>query len=93
MQELTHSTTVLAAEHRTHDNFVGSFSEAVAVCCIAGCVCWVAVDGELAGLVVIADTVREEASEGIRQLEGQGLLCVMLTGDNQGMRFLLCHVL
>ncbi|GHC65713.1 copper-translocating P-type ATPase [Limoniibacter endophyticus] len=43
---------------------------------------YVAVDGKLAGLVAVADTVRREAREVIRTLQGHGLKIVMATGDN-----------
>jgi Cu+-exporting ATPase len=42
-----------------------------------------AVDGELAGLLGVADPVKESASEAIRQLHAEGLQIVMLTGDNR----------
>ncbi len=37
----------------------------------------------LLGIIAVADTIREDAAEGIRQLKGQGLRVVMLTGDNE----------
>ena len=40
-------------------------------------------DGRLLGVIAVADTVRAESAEGIRQLKGQGLRVVMLTGDNE----------
>lgn len=43
-----------------------------------------AVDGQLAGLLVVADVIREEAMEGIQKLIDLGLHSVMLTGDNPG---------
>ncbi len=43
----------------------------------------VAVDGRPAGLVAVADTVREEAREAVDSLKGMGLGVVMLTGDNE----------
>jgi P-type Cu+ transporter len=42
----------------------------------------VAVDGRLAGLLAVADPIREGASEAIGALKKQGLRIVMLTGDN-----------
>ena len=39
-------------------------------------------DGRLLGLIAVADTIREDSAEGVRQLKKQGLRVVMLTGDN-----------
>src|SRR5829696_2627007 len=44
---------------------------------------FVAVDGEPAGLVGVADVVREESREAIEQLHSLGLEVAMLTGDNR----------
>lgn len=41
-----------------------------------------AVDGEIFGLVAVADTVKEHAAEAIRELHAMGIETVMLTGDN-----------
>ena len=43
----------------------------------------VAVDGEPAGLVAVADVAREESKEAVKELRRMGLGVVMLTGDNQ----------
>ena len=40
-------------------------------------------DGQLLGLIAVADTIRADSAEGIRQLKNQGLRVVMLTGDNE----------
>ena len=40
-------------------------------------------DGELLGVIAVADRIREDSQEGIRQLKNQGLRVVMLTGDNE----------
>ncbi|XP_070808277.1 copper-transporting ATPase 1 [Pituophis catenifer annectens] len=42
----------------------------------------IAVDGELCGLVAIADTVKPEADLAVRTLKGMGLEVVLMTGDN-----------
>jgi Cu+-exporting ATPase len=42
----------------------------------------VAVDGDVAGLVAVADAVREESKEAVELLQRMGLEVVMLTGDN-----------
>lgn len=50
----------------------------------AGCtVIYVAVDEILSGYIVLADTVRGESQETIKQLQGIGVCPVLLTGDNQ----------
>jgi P-type Cu+ transporter len=44
---------------------------------------WVAVDGALAGMMAVADTVRPTSIEAIRRLHEEGMRVVMLTGDNE----------
>ena len=46
-------------------------------------VMFVAVDGRPAGLVGVADPIKETTPEAIRQLHDEGLRIVMLTGDNR----------
>jgi Cu+-exporting ATPase len=43
----------------------------------------VAIDGKLAGLVVVADPVKDTAAEAIAELHRDGMRIVMLTGDNR----------
>ena len=45
-------------------------------------VLYAAVDGELAGLLTVADPLKEEAAAVVAGLRRQGLTVVMLTGDN-----------
>lgn len=46
-------------------------------------VMFVALDGRLAGLVVVADPVKDSAAEAITELHREGIRIVMLTGDNR----------
>ncbi|MDI3281624.1 MAG: copper-translocating P-type ATPase, partial [Bacillota bacterium] len=42
-----------------------------------------AVQGQLAGVIAVADTVKEHSAEAVRQLQEMGIEVVMLTGDNR----------
>jgi Cu+-exporting ATPase len=44
---------------------------------------WVAIEGSLAGVIAVADTVKPTSAAAIRQFHREGLRVVMLTGDNQ----------
>jgi len=43
----------------------------------------VALDGEAAGVIAVADTIRPESREAIAELKRMGIEVVMMTGDNQ----------
>ena len=43
----------------------------------------VAVEGELLGLLAVADTLKEDAVAAVRELRAMGLQTAMITGDNQ----------
>ena len=40
-------------------------------------------DGKLLGLIAVADTVKPDSAEAVRQLKNMGIRTVMLTGDNE----------
>ena len=44
---------------------------------------WVAIDGEAAGLIGVADTIKEGSAEAVKALHDMGLQVIMMTGDNQ----------
>ncbi|MBF6611707.1 MAG: copper-translocating P-type ATPase, partial [Chloroflexi bacterium] len=44
---------------------------------------YVAVDGKPAGLLMVADTLKPESAEAVRELQALGLEVWMLTGDNE----------
>ena len=50
----------------------------------ANTVCWVAIDGKLAAVFGVADKIRDEAAQAIKQLRANDVRIVMLTGDNEG---------
>lgn len=45
-------------------------------------VMFVSVDGELAGLLIVADPIKESAAGAVRALQREGVTLVMMTGDN-----------
>ncbi|AZQ66607.1 heavy metal translocating P-type ATPase [Silicimonas algicola] len=44
---------------------------------------FVAVDGALAGIVAVADPIKDSTAKAIRELHAQGLRVIMATGDNE----------
>jgi P-type Cu+ transporter len=44
---------------------------------------WIAINGALAGVIAVADTVKPTSVAAIRQMHAEGLRVVMLTGDNE----------
>jgi Cu+-exporting ATPase len=43
----------------------------------------VAVDGELQGMIAVADTLKEDSEDAVQELHKMGLQTAMITGDNQ----------
>ena len=39
--------------------------------------------GRLLGIIAVADTIKEDSPQAIRELQAMGIRVVMLTGDNQ----------
>lgn len=46
-------------------------------------VMFLAIDGALAGIVAVADPIKESTAQAIRELHAQGLRVIMATGDNE----------
>ncbi len=44
---------------------------------------FVAIDGKAAGIITVADPIKENTVEAIKQLKAEGLRIVMITGDNK----------
>ena len=44
---------------------------------------YVAIDGNLVGVIAVADTLKAASTDAIRAMRGQGLRVIMLTGDNE----------
>ena len=40
-------------------------------------------DDKVAGIIAVADTIKEDSREAVQQLKGMGIRVVMLTGDNE----------
>ena len=40
-------------------------------------------DGKLIGIIVVADVIKEDSPQAVRELQGMGIHVVMLTGDNE----------
>ncbi len=63
--------------------FNGLDEQAMALQDEAKTVLWVAVDDQVTALIAVADIIKDESPEAIRQLQSMGLQVIMLTGDHQ----------
>lgn len=63
------------------------------VCTVDGTVAHVAVDGTYSGRILIADELKEDATEAVRALHDQDIETAMLTGDNQSVADNIAHKL
>ncbi|MFC0029978.1 heavy metal translocating P-type ATPase [Micromonospora chaiyaphumensis] len=73
-----------AALMRRHDVDVTALSDRTAgVAATGGTPVYVALDGRLAGVAGVADTLRPESADAVAQLRALGLQVWMLTGDNR----------
>jgi Cu+-exporting ATPase len=52
---------------------------------------WIAVDGTLAGIIAVADTVKPTSIEAIRHLHRENLRVIMLTGDSEHTARAIAH--
>ncbi len=44
---------------------------------------WLAVDGQAKAIIAVADTIKEGSREALQSMHDQGLIVVMMTGDNE----------
>ena len=44
---------------------------------------YVVIDGRLAGIVCVADTIKETSVEAVEKIKGLGVTVYMVTGDNE----------
>ncbi len=67
-----------------NDKLMAEYGSRWHECDLTGTVLHVAVDGEYAGHIVIADVVKDDAEQAVRDLHAAGVRkCVMLTGDRR----------
>ena len=86
-EESGHGVSALVNEHLVlvgNDKLMAEHGAAWHDCDLTGTILHVTVDGEYVGHIVIADVVKDDAEEAVRDLHAAGVRrCVMLTGDRQ----------
>lgn len=55
------------------------------VCTVEGSVVHIAIEGQYAGRIMVADALKKDAAEAIKSLHDQGIETAMLTGDSQSV--------
>ncbi|MGJ3254261.1 MAG: heavy metal translocating P-type ATPase [Elainellaceae cyanobacterium] len=55
------------------------------VCVVDGTVAHLAIDGQYTGRIIVADELKEDASNAIKALQAQGIETAMFTGDSQAV--------
>jgi Cu+-exporting ATPase len=73
----------LALMHDRSVHLNGLEDEAARLQAEAKTAMWLAVDGQAAGVIAVADTIKEGSREAIAQMHKFGLHVAMLTGDNR----------
>ncbi len=76
---------ILGSRHflEEEDVDLSAYDEAVKGESVRGSEVLLAFDGNYMGYIVIADTVKEDSREAIRNMKSKGLYTAMLTGDNE----------
>ena len=86
-EESGHGVSARVNEHLVlvgNDKLMAEHGAAWHDCDLTGTILHVTVDGEYVGHIVIADVVKEDAEEAVRDLHAAGVRrCVMLTGDRR----------
>ena len=86
-EESGHGVSAVVDEHVVvvgNDKLMREHGSSWHECDLTGTILHVSVDGEYAGHIVIADVVKDDAAQTIRELHEAGVKrCVMLTGDRR----------